>query len=147
MPGAIPGLAQKMESGQYAVPIPWAGLSMIAEKIARGCEYKIRNKKFIEPPYEVRTRVSKPDIVEPQFLSSSTVIDFGPGCQVLRIFATEDENVVQYRILVWGALCFYVHLDHADYFRLEFDPKIKRVEGISIEGKGMRIPPYLREFK
>jgi hypothetical protein len=148
MPGAIPGLAQNPEPVEYLVPIPWAGLSIIAEKIARGCEYKINGKKFVEPHYAVRTRVSGSDTVEPQFLSRRTVIDFGPGCQVIRIFATEDENVVQYRIRIWDTLCFYVHLDHEDYFRSEFDPKMKPVEGITPEDrKGMRIPPYLREFK
>jgi hypothetical protein len=148
MPGAIPGLAQKPGPGEYVVPIPWAGLSIIAEKIARGCEYKLKGKKFVESPYAVRTCVSEPDIVGPQFLSHRRVIDFGPGCQVIRIFATEDENIVRYRILIWGELCFHVLLDHEDYFRTEFDPKMKPVEGISPEDhKGMRIPPYLREFK
>ena len=32
--GAIPGLTQGGPTG-YALPIPWAGLSIIAEKIAR----------------------------------------------------------------------------------------------------------------
>jgi hypothetical protein len=67
---------------------------------------------------------------------------------VIRISPIEDENIVRYRILVWGALCFHVLLDHEDYFRSEFDPKMKPVEGISPEDcKGMQIPPYLREFK
>jgi hypothetical protein len=81
MPGAIPGFAQKPGAAEYVVPIPWAGLSIIAEKIARGCEYKLKGKKFVEPPYAVRTCVSEPDIVGPQFLSHRRVIDFGPGCQ------------------------------------------------------------------
>ena len=149
MPGAIPGPAQKPGPGEYLVPIPWAGLSIIAEKIARGCEYKLKGrKKFVEPPFAVRTCVTEPDVVSPQFLSHRTVIDFGPGCQAIRVFATEDENVVRYRILIWGTLCFHVLLDHEDYFRLEFDPMMKPVEGISPKDcKGMRIPPYLREFK
>lgn len=148
LPGAIPGLAQEPSTAESVVPIPWAALSIIAEKIARGCEYKVKGKKFVEPPYAVRTRVSEPEIIEPQFLSGGKVIDFGPGCRIIRIFATEDENVVQYRILVWGELCFYVYLDREDCFRSEFDPKIKPVEGMSPEDrKGMRIPPYLREFK
>jgi hypothetical protein len=81
-------------------------------------------------------------------MSYRKVNDFGPGCQVVRIFATEDENVVQYRILIWGKLCFQVFLDHEDYFWSEFDPKVKPTEGMSPEDrKAMPIPPYLREFK
>ena len=38
--------------------------------------------------------------------------------------------------------------DHGEYFRTEFDPRMKRVEGISPEDrKGIRIPPYLRDLK
>lgn len=147
-PATIPGLVQKPGmAAEYVVPIPWAGLSIIAEKIARGCEYKLRSKKFIEPPYAVRTRVSGLDI-DSQFLSHRTVIDFGPGCQVIRIFAADDENVVKYRILIWGTLCLHVFLDHEDYFRSGYDPKMEPIEGLSAENrKAMRIPPYLREFK
>jgi hypothetical protein len=147
MPGAIPGLGLNPSPAGYVVPIPWAGLSIMAEKIARGCEYKLKNKKFVEPPYVVKTLVSQPDI-DPQFMSHRKVNDFGPGCQVVRIFATDDENVIQYRILIWGKLCFQVFLDYEDYFRSEFDPKMKPVEGISPKDrKAMRIPLYLREFK
>jgi hypothetical protein len=148
IPGAIPRLVRNPGPAEYALPIPWAGLSIMAEKIARGCEYKLKGKKFVEPPYAVRTCVTEPEIVDPQFLSHRRLIDFGPGCQVIRIFATEDENVVRYRILIWGTLWFHVLLDHEEYFRTEFDPKMKPVEGISPQdGKGMRIPSYLREFK
>ena len=148
IPGAIPGLIRNPGPAEYVLPIPWAGLSIMAEKIARGCEYKIKGKRFVEPPYAVRTGVTDPDIASPQFLSHRRVIDFGPGCQVIRIFATEDENVVQYRILIWGTLCFHVLLDHEEYFRTEFDPNMQPVDGISPQDrKGMRIPPYLREFK
>jgi hypothetical protein len=152
MPGAIPGLAQQPGPAESVVPIAWAGLSIIAEKIARGCEYKEMGKKFVEPPYEVRTCVSEPDVVGPQFLPhrmvNRTVIDFGPGCQVIRISPIEDENIVRYRILIWGTLCLGAFLDHKDYFRSVLDPKTKPVEGMSPEDrKGMRIPSYLRGFK
>jgi hypothetical protein len=146
LPGAIPGVDRKPTG--YRVPIPWAGLSIIAEKIARGCEYKLKGKKFVEPPYAVRTLVSEPDLVAPEFQSHGKFIDFGPGCQVIRIFAAEDQNVVKYRILIWEALCMYVFLDHEDYFQSEFDPKAEPVEGVSPKKcRGMRIPPYLRELK
>lgn len=147
-PGAIPGLVRHSGPAEFALPIPWAGLSIVAEKIARGCEYKLKSKKFVEPPYAVRTCVTEPDVVSPLFLSHRKVIDFGPGCQAIRVFAAEDENVVRYRILIWSTLCFHVLFDQEEYFRTELDPKMKPVEGISPEDrKGMRIPPYLREFE
>lgn len=147
LPGAIPGLTQGGPT-EYALPIPWAGLSIIAEKIARGCEYRLKDKKFVEPPYVVRTCVTNPDEISPLFQSHRKEIDFGPGCWVTRVFAVEDPNVVRYRILIWGTLCFHVLFDHEDYFQTEFDPKVKATQGISPQDrKGMQIPPYLREFK
>jgi hypothetical protein len=147
-PGAIPGLVHEGGQTEFALPIPWAGLSIIAEKIARGCEYKLKDKKYVESPYAVRTCVTEPHVVSPMFLSHRRIIDFGPGCQVIRVFAVEDNNAVRYRILVWGTLCFHVLIDHEEYFRTEFDRQMKRAEGISPEErKGMRIPPYLRDLK
>jgi hypothetical protein len=147
LPSAIPGIAKEPDLARSVVPIPWAALAIIGEKIARGCEYKKNRRRFVEPPYGIRVRVSQPDVVESQFLSHRKVIDFGPGCQVLRIFASEDVNVVQYRIQIWGELCLYVHLDYEDYLQSEFDSKKRPLVGLShVDFKLMRIPPYLREF-
>ena len=88
--GAVPGLTQGGPTG-YALPIPWTGLSIIAEKIARECEYRTKDKKFVSRPYVVRTCVAKPDEVSPLFQSHRREIDFGPGCRVTR--AVEDPNV------------------------------------------------------
>ena len=97
-------------------------------------------------PYGVRTCVANPDEISLLFQSHRREIDFGPGCRVTR--AVEDPNVVRYRILIWGTLCFHVLLDHEDYFRTEFEPKMKAAHGISPQDrKGMQIPPDLREFK
>lgn len=40
-PGKIPGLGPPEGSeSPWSLPIPWAGLAIVAEKIVRGCEYK-----------------------------------------------------------------------------------------------------------
>ena len=145
-PGAIPGLSSPVgEGSQFALPIPWAALSIIAEKVARGCEFKVKDR-YVESPYAIRTFITDPEEVSPQFSSHRRLIDFGPGCQVLRVFCAEDANMVRYRILVWGTLCFHVLIDTEEYF-LELDPQLKRADGIlPAEGK-MMVPPYLREMK
>jgi hypothetical protein len=147
-PGAIPGLSPQEwvgEEGQFVIPIPWAALSIIAEKIARGCEYKLKDK-YIEPPYAIRTYVTEPDVVSPLFLSHRREVNFGPGCQVLRVFATEEPNAVRYRILVWGTLCFHVLIDREEYLA-KLDEQVHRVQGIVPPDGKMMIPPYLRELK
>ncbi|HEV2990197.1 MAG TPA: hypothetical protein VG759_17265, partial [Candidatus Angelobacter sp.] len=53
-PGAIPGLGPPPDDSiEWSVPIPWAALSIITEKIVRGCEYKIEGR-FVEKPYGIR---------------------------------------------------------------------------------------------
>jgi hypothetical protein len=142
----MPRRRNREERDQMAIPIPWAGLSIIAEKIGRGCEHKLENR-YVDAPYSVRTTVTDPDFVSPVFLSQRRVIDFGPGCQVIRVFATEDPCIVRYRILVWGTLCFHVLIDREKYFTQDLDPQMQRAEGILPRGGEMSIPPYLRKLK
>jgi hypothetical protein len=51
-----------LSGGLPDTPFPsrWAGLSIIAEKIARECEYRRKDKKFVWPPYAVRACVANP---------------------------------------------------------------------------------------
>ena len=145
--GVIPGLTQETssEAPQFALPIPWAGLSIIAEKMARGCEYKLK-KRYVELPYGIRTFIADPRVRSPLFSHpSAKLIDLGPGCKVTRVFATEDRNVVRYQILVWGTLCFRVNIDLEDELR-RAEPTFSRPQGImppDDHGK-MLISPYLR---
>jgi len=146
-PSDIPGLSRQAgfrETAQFAIPIPWAGLAIIAEKIARGCEYKV-SQRYVDHRYGIRTSITNPDVMSPQFASHRRLIDFGPGCQVLRVFVTEDPNIVRYRILVWGTLCFHVIIDIEDYL-LKFDQLVTRPQGIMPpDDRGrMVIPQYLR---
>jgi len=107
-PGAIPGCTLWEGNGEtepFAIPIPWAALIIIAEKIACGCEYKLKDR-YVELPYGIRTFITNPNVVNSLFASFGRLIDFGPGCQVMRIFVTEDPKRVRYRIAVWG-LCVF----------------------------------------
>jgi hypothetical protein len=143
-PGAIPGLGSpEGQSGQWSIPIPWAAFSIIAEKIVRGCEYKLKDR-FVEPPYGIRTFVSESGIVPEPYASYSKSYDFGPGCNVQRVFATEDPNVVLYWVTVWGTLYFTVRIDLEDDL-CTLDQRSRKIEGIDPQElrAGMRIPSYL----
>ncbi len=137
-PGQIPGLGPH-EPTQWVVPIPWAGLSIMAEKIARGCEHKLKGR-FLEKPYGIRTAVTDSAVVPELFARAAKVYDFGPGCKIRRVFATEDPNVVIYWISIWDALCFTVKIDLEE----ELPERRMEVEGITPQA-AMRISPYLRE--
>lgn len=142
--GGIPGLEAQNDDAQWVIPIPWAGLSMIAEKIARGCEHRLRGR-YVAPPYGVRTFISVSDFVAEPCSSVARSFDFGPGCRVRRVFATEDPNVVRYWITIWNTLYFTVLIGVESELK-NAEPGFSKAEGILLkEGHGsMRIPPYLR---
>jgi hypothetical protein len=146
-PGAIPDFTLWEGNGEtelFAIPIPWAALIIIAEKIACGCEYKLKDR-YVEFPYGIRTFITNPNVIKSFFVSSGKRIDFGPGCQMMRVCATEDSKVVRYRIAIWGTLCFEVLIDLEDELR-KVEATFSRVQGITLtddHGK-MLISPYLR---
>jgi hypothetical protein len=146
LPGRIPGLGPPDGvSVQWAIPIPWAGLSIIAAKIARGCEYKYKNRqRLVTPPYGIRTFVNESALLPEPFASASTILDFGPGCKIRRVFTTEDPQVVLYWISIWNALHLHVRID-LETELLKVDQRVQKCEGIiPPKNRGMLISPHLR---
>jgi hypothetical protein len=143
-PGKIPGLGPpEDEPGEWAIPIPWAGLSIMAEKIVRGCEYKIKGR-LVESPYGIRTFVSESDEIQEPYASFVEAFDFGPGCSVRRVFAAEDHNVVIYWISIWGTLNLTARIDLEPELK-KLDQRSSRVAGLfPEEHRTMQISSYLR---
>ncbi|MBN1569637.1 MAG: hypothetical protein JXA73_17465 [Acidobacteria bacterium] len=147
LPGKIPGLGPSDAESPWSLPIPWAGLSIIIEKIVRGCEYRLR-QRYIELPYGIRTFVDQPyDVLREPYESATTTIDFGPGCRIKRVFAREDPDVVLYWIIIWGTLYSHARIDLESEL-IVAEKLFGRSEGISpsdLQG-GMSISEYLRSF-
>lgn len=144
-PGRIPGLGPPDGSeSQWSIPIPWAGLAIVAEKIVRGCEYKLK-RRFVEAPYGMRIFVSPTDVLPEPYASASQLYELGPGCNVRRIFAREDPNVVLYWISIWNTLNLDVKIDLESEL-VRADQNSSRVEGIRglTDRRTMRISTYLR---
>ncbi len=144
-PGRIAGLGPPEGSeSQWSIPIPWAGLAIVAEKIVCGCEYKLSDR-LVEPPYAMRIFVSPSDFVPEPYASASQVFEFGPGCSVRRLFARVDPNVVLYWISVWNTLHFNVKIDLEDEL-MQADQRASQVQGMpgDLNRRAMQISPYLR---
>jgi len=144
-PGKIPGLGPPEGSeSPWSLPIPWAGLAIVAEKIVRGCEYKLKDR-FVESPYGMRIFVSPSDFVPEPYASCSQVFEFGPGCSVRRLFAKEDRNIVLYWISIWDTLNLNVKID-LEGDLMKHDQRSSRVEGLpdAMNRKAMQISTYLR---
>jgi hypothetical protein len=146
LPGRIPGLGPADDaSAEWAIPISWAGLAIIGEKIARGCEFRYRNRRrLVMPPYAVGVAIQQSAEVQEPFGSAGRVIDFGPGCRVRRVFFTEDPATVWYFISVWNAVHFHVRIEREDALaeaRLHY----RNCDGIlPPEGRAMPVSTYLR---
>jgi hypothetical protein len=142
----IPGLGP-YENSPWMVPIPWASLSIITEKIVRVCEHKI-NARFVESPYAVSTAVDGARGVLPEPLRPfAKVFDFGPGFKVTRLHTIEDPMVVRYWMSIWDTLHLRAYIDTEEYLR-DMDADSSRVQGVvpREDRSVMRISPYLRNM-
>lgn len=146
LPGAIPGLGPP-EQAEHSIPIPFAALSIMAEKIARGCEYRYKNRKrLVVPPYDVLTAIRDTDFIPEPFASGTKLLDFGPGCQIRRLTFIEDANTVWYFITIWQALNIHVRIE-LETELMKVAPQYQRVQGIGpTQERMMEVPPYLRAF-
>jgi hypothetical protein len=134
------------ENSPLVVPIPWAGLSILAEIIARVSEHKLGGR-FVESPYGVRTSVDESSGVPPKpLVPFVTFFDFGPGFRIARLSPIEDPLIVRYCISIWGSLHLRVYIDLEDELRIQ-DGSHLRVNGLTPESiRGMRISSYLRNM-
>jgi len=149
LPGKIPGLGPPPDQPPGpAIFIPWAGLSMMAEKIARGCEYRFPNKKrYVEHPYGVLTFMPNADeMSDNPLLRFTKPIDFGPGCQVRRLFVPENPAVARYFITIWDRLHFKVLIDFEAYLD-DLKKRLPQPGGVLPPmNRAMQVPDYLRSY-
>jgi hypothetical protein len=65
--------------GSPVVPIRYSGLSKIANKFGRRCEYRLRNR-YVEPPYGLRSFIGHRDEIRAEF-DGEQLFDLGPRVQ------------------------------------------------------------------
>lgn len=149
MPGRIPGVGPAPDEPQGpGLLVPWAGLAMIAEKIARGCEYRYKNQhRLVEHPYGVRVLIGDGGSSQEPLALLGETLDFGPGCQIIRVSPDEDPRVVRYWISIWASLHFKVLIDYEEYL-VEIEKQLNKPGGVlpRQDRAAMQIPEYLRSF-
>lgn len=120
----------------------------MAEKIARGCEYKYnRQARLVEPPYEARIVIHDSDVPSSLFVEHGVSLDFGPGLKILRVALPDiDPLAVGYWMSIWGSLHLSVLIDKAANFHL-FDEEVPRREGLEMPQNTMCVPEYLRRYE
>lgn len=121
-----------------ALPIAYADLSLIAEKMARGCEYR-RARRYVELPYGLRTFIGDPAAFSsaPAKLLSEVGgeevrFDLGPGFKVTYVFSPQHPSNVAYWFLLWGTLCLSVLVTREETLKAA-EPAFQRPPGLSHE--------------
>jgi hypothetical protein len=120
-----------------ALPIAHADLSIIAEKLARGFEYK-RAGRYIESPYGIRTFIPHPSkfVTDPSRMMSTITgedqFDLGPGFKVKYVFMLENPSILTYWMLLWGRLCLSALIVHEEALRLA-EPRFSKPKGLTRE--------------
>jgi hypothetical protein len=120
-----------------ALPIAHSDLSLIAEKLARGFEYK-RAGRYIESPYGIRTFIPHPSkfVTDPSRMMSRITgkgqFDLGPGFRVKYVFSLENSLNIAYWILLWGRLCLSALIVDEEALRLA-EPSFSKPKGLTRE--------------
>jgi hypothetical protein len=120
------------------LPIAYSDISRIAEKMARGFEYK-RSGRFVEPPYGLRTFIGDPSsfISDPSKLLSEIYgeegqFDLGPRFKIKYVFSPEHPANIGYWFPLWGILCLSVLITRDDMLRAA-EPRFSRPKGLTRE--------------
>ena len=96
---------------EWAILIPEEYLVPVAEKILRGCEYKLGDGRYIEAPYRLKVSFPYEDSKEMEkvkgIFQRAEPTYLGPGFSVQRGILETDAKSVGYRVGVWGTLMIY----------------------------------------
>lgn len=108
----LPGLgphAGFRQDQQFGIKIPEQLLKAVAEKVVRGCEYKLAKKRIVEHPYGVRIYFAEAAKIQDvlKIFAHFGPVHLGPGFQVRRAAAHDDPNTAMYKIDVWATLTIY----------------------------------------
>ena len=138
----ISGLGPSDGTATLAVALPMAGFSMLAEKIARGCEFKFYQRLVI-PPYDVATMMWSERAIPIDALPLCRELSFGPGLRVTR--AAKDGRV-HYWMMLWNTLGMRACIATVDDLR---QMPTERFQGKELpnDTKAMRVPEYLRAYR
>ena len=111
----VPGLGPHTgfpEEGQSSIEIPSDSLHAVAEKIVRGCEYKMGGGRIVDPPYEVSIHFAEesevPDVL--RLLAPLGPENLGPGFRIQRGVAKDDPKTAIYRIGIWDKVKFFAFI-------------------------------------
>jgi hypothetical protein len=99
--------------GQTQIEFSADTLLLVSEKVIRGCEYKLNNKKYIEEPYRLEVYFPHDDGIDDVSAAFAKVpaATLGPGFEVKRCSTRPEEcYAVLYRVIIWGTVNIYASI-------------------------------------
>ena len=96
---------------QHVINIPSNILFPVLKKVFRGAEYKLNNKKIIEPPFELEIFHTEKEIPELEILLRrfGRTEYLGPGFKLQRV--ASGSGLVLYKVVIWGTWVAYGLID------------------------------------
>lgn len=102
--GVQPNL--KYEGNLLAIPISGEGLKMLAEKIVRGVNYKLKNE-LIQKDQTIEVFFNKDEDVSgvvKMIRTKGETSCLGPGISVSRVEALDNPKIILFHVVIWGRL-------------------------------------------
>jgi hypothetical protein len=99
------------EQEQFEISFPADLVLRVAQKIVRGCEYRLA-QRIIDETLQLGVYFAHESDVAEQVASvfegrSAQTTHLGPGFTITRAAAHDDPNWVVYRIIIWGTITIY----------------------------------------
>jgi len=98
---------------QRSIEFSGETLKLVSEKVLRGCEYKLNNKRYVEEPYRLEVYFPREDGMDhvSAILAQVPATTLGPGFEVKRCATRPEEcYAVLYRVTVWGTVRIYASI-------------------------------------
>lgn len=106
---------QEVNNQKMVLPVPMDDLFMVCTKIAKGLEYKLNNKRYVEAPFKAKVlhgEMFNIDLTkDPDGLLKT--INFGPEFEVHRVINPGGTEIF-YRIKIFDQYIFYVLITDND---------------------------------
>lgn len=105
LPGLGPHEGFPVEE-QKVVLVSEEDLKVLVEKIVKGAEYVLNDRRYVEPPYRIEMSVPKEEVVQRLEAErcAAAAYELGPGFCIARFRDKKDPLEAMYHMEIWGAL-------------------------------------------
>ncbi len=110
------------------IVVPDKELRPVAEKIVRGCEYKLNSESYVEQSDELQIYFAHDQAIADvtRFIEAqAAAVSLGPGFEIRRGETPpgNEERIALYRVTLWGTLKIYATITRGATAMAQFPPQ------------------------